>query len=67
MTLQQMKYIIAIVRFGSISEAAKQLFISQPSLSNAVKEIENETGIDIFQRSAKGINKIFFKLENRYR
>lgn len=55
MTLQQMKYIISIVRCGSITEAAKQLFISQPSLSNAVKDIEKETGIEIFQRSAKGI------------
>ncbi len=55
MTLQQMKYIIEIVRCGSITEAAKQLFISQPSLSNAVKDIEKETGIEIFLRSAKGI------------
>lgn len=55
MTLQQMKYIIAIVQYGSITEAAKRLFISQPSLSNAVKDIEAETGIEIFQRSVKGI------------
>lgn len=55
MTLQQLKYIIEVVRCGSISEAAKQLFISQPSLSNAVKELENELGIEIFFRSAKGI------------
>ncbi len=55
MTLQQMKYIITIVRCGSITEAAKQLFISQPSLSNAVKDVEKETGIKIFQRSVKGI------------
>ena len=55
MTIQQMKYIIAIVQCGSITEAAKQLFISQPSLSNAVKDIEAEAGIEIFQRSAKGI------------
>jgi len=55
MTLQQMKYIIAIVNCGSITEAAKQLFISQPSLSNAVKDIEKETGIEIFQRSVRGI------------
>ena len=55
MTLQQMKYIIEIVRCGSITEAAKQLFISQPSLSNAVKDIEKEAGIEIFLRSAKGI------------
>jgi DNA-binding transcriptional LysR family regulator len=55
MTLQQLKYILAIVNCGSISEAAKQLYISQPSLSNAVKEIEEEFGIEIFLRSSKGI------------
>lgn len=55
MTLQQMKYIITIVQCGSITEAAKRLFISQPSLSNAVMEVEKETGIEIFQRSVKGI------------
>lgn len=55
MTLQQLKYIIAIVRCGSISEAAKQLFVSQPSLSNAVKELEEEIGIEIFLRTAKGV------------
>jgi DNA-binding transcriptional LysR family regulator len=56
MTLQQLKYILTIVSCGSISEAAKQLFISQPSLSNAVKEIEQEIGLEIFLRSAKGIS-----------
>ncbi|MEN6348116.1 MAG: LysR family transcriptional regulator [Syntrophomonas sp.] len=56
MTLQQLKYIIKIVACGSISEAAKQLFISQPSLSNAVKELENELGIEIFYRTTKGIS-----------
>lgn len=55
MTLQQLKYILTIVSCGSISEAAKRLFISQPSLSNAVKEIEMEAGIEIFLRSSKGI------------
>jgi DNA-binding transcriptional LysR family regulator len=55
MTLQQLKYILAIVSCGSISEAAKQLYISQPSLSSAVKEIEEEFGIEIFVRSPKGI------------
>lgn len=55
MTIQQMKYIIAIVQYSSITEAAKQLFISQPSLSNAVKDIEAEAGIEIFGRSAKDI------------
>ncbi len=55
MTLQQLKYIIKTVECGSISEAAKQLFISQPSLSNAIKEMEAEVGIEIFTRSPKGI------------
>lgn len=56
MTLQQLKYIIKIVECGSITEAARQLFISQPSLSAAVKEIETEFGISIFYRTSKGIS-----------
>ena len=56
MTLQQLKYIIKIVECGSISEAAKQLYISQPSLSNAVRELEKELGIEIFYRTPKGIS-----------
>jgi DNA-binding transcriptional LysR family regulator len=55
MTLQQLKYFLTIVSCGSISEAAKQLFISQPSLSSAVKEMEQEIGVEIFLRSSKGI------------
>ncbi|MBQ8297401.1 MAG: LysR family transcriptional regulator, partial [Ruminococcus sp.] len=42
MTLQQLKYIKTVAVCGSITEAARQLFISQPSLSNAVRELENE-------------------------
>lgn len=56
LTLRQLKYIIKIVECGSITEAAKQLFITQPSLSNAVKELEQELVIEIFNRSAKGIS-----------
>lgn len=56
MTLQQLKYIIKIVECGSITEAARQLYISQPSLSAAVKELEKELGIDIFYRTNKGIS-----------
>ena len=55
MTVQQLKYIVTVAETGSITEAAKQLFISQPSLSNAVKEIEKEIGIAIFLRSHAGI------------
>lgn len=56
MTLQQLKYIIKIVECGSITEAAKQLFITQPSLSTAVKELEKEMGIEIFYRTTKGVS-----------
>lgn len=56
MTLQQLKYIIEIVNCGSITEASKRLYISQPSLSNAVKELESEIGIEIFNRTSKGIS-----------
>lgn len=55
MTLQQLKYVIEIVRCGSMNEAAKRLFITQPSLSSAVRDLENELGIEIFQRSNRGI------------
>ena len=55
MTLQQLKYVITVVTYGSISEGAKQLFISQPSLSNAIKELEKELGIEIFHRTPRGI------------
>lgn len=55
MTLQLLKYIVAITEIGSITEAAKQLHISQPSLSAALKEAEKEVGFDIFTRSRSGI------------
>ena len=56
MTIQQLKYIIKIVECGSITEAARQLYISQPSLSAALKELESEFGIELFYRTAKGIS-----------
>ncbi|QIB69154.1 LysR family transcriptional regulator [Aminipila butyrica] len=55
MTLQQMKYAIEIANKGSINLAAKSLFISQPSLSGTIKELEDEIGIDIFLRTNRGI------------
>ena len=55
MTLLQLKYIVTVAAVGTISEAAKQLFISQPSLTSAVKELENELGITIFNRTNKGV------------
>ena len=55
MTLVQLKYIVTIAETGTISEAAKQLYIAQPSLTAAVKELESELGITIFRRTNKGV------------
>lgn len=55
MTLQQLKYALTIADCGSMNEAAKRLFISQPSLSETMKELETEIGLDIFLRSNRGI------------
>lgn len=55
MTLQQLKYVLEVAKCGSINEASKSLFISQPSLSNAIKELEKELQITIFNRTNKGI------------
>ncbi|MFD1412636.1 LysR family transcriptional regulator [Oceanobacillus jeddahense] len=56
MTLQQLRYVIEVARSRSISKAAQTLFISQPSLSNALKELEKEIGVKIFSRTNKGIH-----------
>lgn len=56
MTLQQLKYVIEVANRGSINEAAKRLFISQPSLSNAIRELEDELKISIFERTNRGIS-----------
>lgn len=55
MTLQQLKYIVTVAETGNITEAAKRLFISQPSLTNAVRELEKEMHITIFNRTNKGV------------
>lgn len=55
MTLQQIRYVAMIAQAGSMNEAAKKLFISQPSLSGAIKELEKEVGIIIFSRTSKGV------------
>ena len=54
-TLQKLRYIIEIVECGSFSEAAKRLFVAQPSLSGAVKELEEQIGFEIFLRTARGV------------
>ena len=55
MTLQQLHQVITIADSGSMNEAAKKLFISQPSLSATVKELEQEIGFNLFVRSNRGI------------
>lgn len=54
MTLTQLKYVITVAEAKSMNEAAKQLFISQPSLSSAIRDLEEEIGIEVFRRSNKG-------------
>lgn len=56
MTLTQLKYVITIAEAKSMNEASKKLFISQPSLSSAIKELEEEVGIMIFARTNRGIS-----------
>lgn len=55
MTLQQLNYVITISEIGSLNKAAEILYVSQPSLTSAIKELEKEVGIVIFNRSGKGV------------
>lgn len=55
MTLIQLRYVIEIANTSSMNEAAKNLFVSQPSLSGAIKELESEIKITIFRRSNRGV------------
>ena len=56
MTLQQLRYVDQVASVGSISEAARKLFVSQPTLTEAVQTLEEELRIAIFNRSAKGVS-----------
>lgn len=55
MKLHQLKYFIEVVLSGSINEAARKLYISQPTLSKAIKELEKEVGFTLFTRTSTGI------------
>lgn len=55
MTLQQLRYVITIAKSGSMHTAADELFITQPNLSKAIKDLEVEMGITIFNRTNKGV------------
>lgn len=55
MNVLHMKYAVEVARIGSINRAAEELYVAQPNLSRSIKELENELGITIFDRSSKGM------------
>ena len=55
MTIQQLRYIVTVAETGSISRAAEKLFITQPSLTASIHELERELGITVFSRTNKGV------------
>ena len=55
MNLTHLRYVVEVERLGSITKAAAALYMGQPNLSKAIKELEHEVGIPIFKRSAKGV------------
>ena len=55
MTLLQLKYVVEVAKTGNITEAAKRLYLSQPSLTNAIRELEKEMQITIFCRTNRGV------------
>ena len=55
MTLQQLRYLIETVNAGSINRAAENLYMSQPSFSNALKDLEEELGTELLTRTPRGI------------
>ena len=56
LTLQQLRYVTMVAKTGTITEAANKLYISQPSLTSAIHELENEMNIVIFRRTNKGVS-----------
>ena len=56
MNLQQLRYATEIEKTGSITKAAKNLYMGQPNLSKSIKELEQELGVTIFERTTKGVN-----------
>jgi len=55
MTIQQLNYVITISEKGSLNKAAEVLYVTQPSLTSAVRELERELGITLFNRGGKGV------------
>ena len=55
MKLQQLRYVVKVAECGSITEASRRLFVSQPSITASIRELENEMGVHIFERTNKGV------------
>ena len=55
MTIVQLEYLLAVVNFGSFSLAAERSFVTQPSLSMQIKNLEEELGVQLFARAKKGV------------
>jgi len=55
MTLTQLRYVTAIAKYGSISLAARQLFVTQPSMTTALQDLEKEIGRELFIRNSRGV------------
>ena len=55
MNVMHLRYAVEISKTKSINKAAENLFMSQPNLSRAIKELESSIGIDIFKRTSKGM------------
>ena len=55
MTLQQINYLLTIAECSSMNKAAEKLFIAQPTLTGAVREVEKEIGISVFHRTHRGV------------
>ncbi len=55
MTLQQCRYLIAVAKYNSITKAAAELFVTQPSISKAVRDLESDLKITVFERSNRGV------------
>lgn len=55
MKLQQLKYVVKVAEVGNITEASRRLFVSQPSITAAIHDLEREMGVVIFERTNKGV------------
>ena len=55
MTIQQLRYAVAISEAGSLNKASETLYVAQPSLTSAVQELEKELGVTVFSRSGRGV------------